>query len=110
MISQYLVDIIERDDGTFVATGSSNSSTRDFKGITTRGGDDMVIAAFDMYGNLKWARSFGGTANETAYAICLSPKGGYAVAGSTLSKNIDMAGIAQYVNGRSVGVIVKFPE
>ncbi len=105
-----LVDIIEKDDGTFVATGSSNSSTRDFKGITTRGGDDMVIAAFDMYGNLKWARSFGGTANETAYAICLSPKGGYAVAGSTLSKNIDMAGIAQYVNGRSVGVIVKFPE
>ncbi len=105
-----LVDIIERDDGTFVATGSSNSSSRDFKGITTRGGDDMVIAAFDMYGNLKWARSFGGTANETAYAICRSPKGGYAVVGSTLSKNIDMAGIAQYVTGLPVGVIVKFPE
>ena len=105
-----LVDIVQLDDGSFVATGCSNSSQRDFKGITTRGGDDIVIAAFNMYGNLTWARSFGGTADEEATAICTSPKGGYVVAGSTLSKNIDMEGIAQYVNGKSVGVIVKFPE
>ncbi len=105
-----LVDIVEKEDGSFVAVGCSNSSTRDFKGITTRGGDDIVIASFDLYGNLTWARSFGGTADESAYAVCISPKGGYAVAGRTLSKNIDMAGIAQYVNGKSVGVIVNFPE
>ncbi len=105
-----LVDIVEKEDGTFVAAGCSNSSTRDFKGITTRGGDDIVIAAFDMYGNLSWARSFGGTANESANAVCLAEKGGYVVAGRTLSKNIDMNGIAQYVNGKSVGVIAKFPE
>ncbi len=105
-----LVDIVEKEDGSFVAVGCSNSSTRDFKGITTRGGDDIVIASFDLYGNLTWARSFGGTADESAYAVCVSPKGGYAVAGRTLSKNIDMAGIAQYVSGKSVGVIVNFPE
>ena len=105
-----LVDIIEKEDGSFIATGCSNSSTRDFKGITTRGGDDIVVAAFDMYGNLSWARSFGGTANESASAVCLAPNGGYVIAGRTLSKNIDMNGIAQYVNGKSVGVIVKFPE
>ena len=105
-----LVDIIEKEDGSFVATGCSNSSTRDFKGITTRGGDDIVIASFDKNGNLTWARSFGGTANESANAICLSSKKGYVVAGSTLSKNIDMVGIAQYVNGKSVGVLAKFPE
>ncbi len=105
-----LVDIVEKEDGSFIATGSSNSSTRDFKGITTRGGDDIVIASFDMYGNLSWARSFGGTADESANAVCLAPKGGYVIAGRTLSKNIDMNGIAQYVNGKSVGVIAKFPE
>lgn len=105
-----LVDIIEKEDGTFVATGCSNSSTRDFKGITTRGGDDIVIASFDKNGNLSWARSFGGTADESASAICLSKKDGYVIAGRTLSKNIDMVGIAQYVSGRSVGVIAKFPE
>ncbi len=105
-----LVDIVEKEDGTFIATGSSNSSTRDFKGITTRGGDDIVIASFDKFGDPIWARSFGGTANESANAVCLSEKGGYVIAGRTLSKNIDMIGIAQYVNGKSVGVIAKFPE
>ncbi len=105
-----LTDIVEKADGTFVATGASNSSTRDFKGITTRGGQDIVIASFDKHGNLTWARSFGGTADESAEAICLSQKSGYVIAGRTESKNIDMVGIAQYVNGRTVGVIAKFPE
>ena len=105
-----LVDIVEKEDGSFVAVGCSNSSTRDFKGITTRGGDDIVIAAFDVHGNLSWARSFGGTADESASAVCLAENGGYVVAGRTLSKNIDMNGIAQYVNGKSVGVLAKFPE
>ena len=105
-----LVAVVEKEDGTFVATGCSNSSTRDLKGITTRGGDDIVIACFSKRGELTWARSFGGTNDESANDICLSPKGGYLIAGRTLSKNIDMAGIAQYVNGKSVGVLAKFPE
>ena len=105
-----LTCVVETEDGSFIAAGSSNSSTRDFKGVTTRGGDDIVIACFDKYGDLSWARSFGGTADESANAICLASDGGYLVAGKTLSKDIDMKGIAQYVNGKSVGVIVKFPE
>ena len=105
-----LVAVVEKEDGVFIAVGKSNSSSRDLKGITTRGGDDMVIASFDKYGNLTWARSFGGTQNESASAICLAEKEGYVVAGRTLSKDIDMKGISQYVNGRSVGVIAKFPE
>lgn len=105
-----LIDIIEKSDGTFVAVGCSDSSTRDLKGITTRGGDDIVIAAFDKRGSLIWARSFGGTLDESSDAICLASDGGYCVAGRTLSKNIDMYGIAQYVNGKSIGVIAKFPQ
>ena len=105
-----LVDVVEKEDGTFIAVGKSNSSSRDFKGITTRGGDDMVIASFDNYGNLTWARSFGSTNNESATALCLAENDGYVVAGRTLSKDIDMKGISQYVNGKSVGVIAKFPE
>ncbi len=105
-----LVAVVEKEDGSYIAVGKSNSSSRDLKGITTRGGDDMVIASFDKYGNLAWARSFGGTQNESASAICLAEKEGYIIAGRTLSKDIDMKGISQYVNGRSVGVIAKFPE
>ena len=79
-----LVDVIAKEDGTFVATGKSNSSSRDFKGVTTRGGDDMVIASFDAYGNLTWARSFGGTQDESATAICLAENNGYVIVGRTL--------------------------
>ena len=105
-----LTSVIEAEDGTFITAGYSNSSSRDFKGITTRGGDDIVIASFDKFGSLSWARSFGGTKSDSANAICLGSDGGYLVAGKTLSNDIDMKGIAQYVNGKSVGVIVKFPE
>ena len=105
-----LTSIVELEDGSFITAGYSNSSTRDFKGITTRGGDDIVIAAFDKLGSLSWARSVGGTKDDSANAICLGSDGGYLVAGKTLSNDIDMKGIAQYVNGKSVGVIVKFPE
>ncbi len=105
-----LTSVIETEDGNFITAGYSNSSSRDFKGITTRGGDDIVIASFNKYGSLSWARSFGGTKSDSANAICLGSDGGYLVAGKTLSSDIDMKGIAQYVNGKSVGVIVKFPE
>lgn len=105
-----LTCIIETEDGSFIAAGSSNSSSRDLKGVTTRGGNDIVVASFNKYGELSWARSFGGTKSESAAAISLAKDGGYLVAGKTLSKDIDMKGIAQYVTDKSVGVIVKFPE
>ena len=101
---------IEAEDGSFIAAGASNSSSRDLKGVTTRGGNDIVVVSFNKYGELSWARSFGGTKSESAGAICLADDGGYIVAGRTLSKDIDMKGIAQYVTDKSVGVIVKFPE
>ncbi len=105
-----LTCVVETEDGSFIAAGSSNSSTRDFKGVTTRGGEDIVIASFDKYGELSWARSFGGTNNESANAICLGTNGGYLVAGRSLSKDIDLKDISKYVAGKSIGVIVKFPE
>lgn len=105
-----LTAVTELPDGSFIATGYSNSSSRDLKGITTRGGKDMVIASFGKLGTLDWVRSFGGTQEDSATAICLGTNGGYVIAGHTLSKDIDMSGIAQYVNGQSVGIIVKFPE
>lgn len=105
-----LVDIVEKDDGSFITVGSSNSSSRDLKGITTRGGNDIVLASFDSLGMLSWARSFGGSNDEKSYAIALSKDGGYVVAGETGSSDVDMEGIAQYVTGNTKGVIVKFPE
>ena len=105
-----LTCVVETEDGSFIAAGSSNSSSRDLKGVTTRGGNDIVVASFNKYGELSWARSFGGTKSESADAICIAKDGGYIIAGRTLSKDIDMKGIAQYVTDKTVGIIVKFPE
>ena len=93
-----------------VGVKNSSMPTQDIQMFKDRGGDDIVIASFDKFGSLSWARSFGGTKSDSANAICLGSDGGYLVAGKTLSNDIDMKGIAQYVNGKSVGVIVKFPE
>lgn len=108
--NENLTCVVETEDGSFIAAGSSNSSSRDLKGITTRGGNDIVIASFNRSGELSWVRSFGGTKTESASAICLANDGGYVVAGKTLSNDIDMKGIAPYVTDKAVGVIVKFPE
>lgn len=105
-----LTCIVEAEDGSFIAAGASNSSSRDLKGVTTRGGNDIVVVSFNKYGELSWARSFGGTKSESAGALCLAEDGGYIVVGRTLSKDIDMKGIAQYVTDKTVGVIVKFPK
>ena len=102
--------VAKTEDGSFIAAGSSNSSTRDLKGVTTRGGNDIIVVSFSEYGELSWARSFGGTRSESASAVCIAEDGGYIVACKTLSKDIDMKGIAQYVTDKTVGVIVKFPE
>ncbi len=103
--------ITELSNGTFIVAGSSNSSSRDFKGVTTRGMKDIFIAAFNQNGDLCWVRSFGGTMNETALALCRGADGGYVVAGETFSNDVDLSGIAPFGgNGQTVGIIIKFPE
>lgn len=103
--------VIELSNGNYIMAGSTNSSTRDFKGITTRGKKDIFVASFNSNGTLIWVRSFGGTENDGALALCKGGDGGYVVVGESLSKNVDLDGIAPYGgNGRSLAVMVKFPE
>lgn len=103
-------DLIETEEGTLIAVGYTNSSTRDLKGVTTRGGDDIVIAAFNKSCSLLWARSFGGTADDSAAAVVRGVNGGYVVAGTSASTDVDLKGISDYAGNNSVGVIVKFPD
>lgn len=103
--------IVELPNGNFIAAGNTNSSTRDLKGVTTRGGKDIIIASFDKRGDLLWKQSFGGTAEDLANCICTAPDGGYIAAGRTLSNNVDLEGMTSLTaTGKSVGVIVKFPK
>ena len=103
-------DVVETANGDLIAAGYTNSSSRDLKGVTTRGGDDMVIASFAKNGTLKWARACGGTANDCAEAICLGSDGGYVIAGYTESQSVDFENMAKYAHaGKPDAAIVKFP-
>lgn len=103
--------VIELSNGTYIMAGSTNSSTRDFKGVTTRGKKDIFVASFNKDGTLIWVRSFGGTENDGALALCKGGDGGYVVVGETFSNNVDLNKISPYGgNGKSLGVMVKFPE
>lgn len=103
--------VIELSNGTFIMSGSTNSSTRDFKGVTTRGKKDIFVACFNEDGILSWVRSFGGTENDGALALCKGADGGYVVVGETKSKDLDLEGIAPYGgNGFTLAVMIKFPE
>ena len=109
--SDIATEVIELPNGNYIMAGSTNSSTRDFKGVTTRGKKDIFVASFNSNGIPVWVRSFGGTENDGALALCNGADGGYVVAGETLSKNVDLEGIAPYGgNGKSLAVMVKFPE
>ena len=106
-----LTDLVETPSGNYIAAGYTNSSTRDLKGVTTRGGNDIVVASFSKSCDLLWARSFGGTLDDSAQAVCLGADGGYVVAGKSNSTNVDLKGIGDYAsNGNTIGVVVKFPE
>ena len=103
--------VIELPNGNYIMVGSTNSSTRDFKGVTTRGKKDIFVASFNKNGTLVWVRSFGGTESDGALAICKGGDGGYVVVGESLSNNVDLQGIAPYGgNGKSLAVMIKFPE
>lgn len=108
--AERLQDVIETDSGNFIAVGYTNSSTRDLKGVTTRGGDDIVIAGFNSRCSLLWARSFGGRNDDSASAIVAGASGGYVIAGRSKSLDADLSGISSYGGNNSVGVVVKFPE
>lgn len=43
--------------------------------ITAVGGTDIFVCKYDNMGNLVWAKQMAGTANETAYGICVNGAG-----------------------------------
>ncbi len=103
--------VLELPNGTYIMAGSTNSSTRDFKGVTTRGKKDIFVAGVNKNGTLMWVRSFGGTESDGALALCKGADGGYVVVGETFSKNVDLDNISPYGgNGKTLAVMVKFPE
>ena len=91
-------DIIATPDGGYVIVGHTNSNDGDVLGWH-EGYDendypypDSWIVKLDKDGNMVWQKTFGGSGEDIATSITVTPDDGYIVAGWTGSSDGDVSG------------------
>jgi hypothetical protein len=85
-------------DGGYIAAGG---------GITKGGessGSNFLFAKLSRDGNNEWAKSYGGTGDDTAYSVLQTSEGGYLAAGS--SESAELPGY----HGKSDGYLIKLDK
>ncbi len=75
-------------DGGYIVVGETMSRDENIRG--NHGNSDFWIVYLDASGKVIWQRCFGGTKNEEAYSVAVTPDGGYIVAGYTESNDGDV--------------------
>jgi hypothetical protein len=87
--NDYANSMVETFDGSYIITGTTNSSNGD---ITdgNNGSDDIWVIKIDSEGNKIWDRTFGGSNYDFAKSIQQTNDGGYIIAGYTLSNDGDI--------------------
>lgn len=76
-----LFDIIQNPDGTFLASGMTNSFSS--------GGDfDGWLLKTDAQGNVLWSKTYGGSGNDLFKKVIATSDGGYLISGVTGSSGI----------------------
>jgi hypothetical protein len=80
--------IAKTADGGVVVVGYTASTDDDV--LSNNGNTDFWVLKLDASGNKQWAKSFGGSSDESAFAVTTTADGGYAVVGSTASTNGDV--------------------
>jgi uncharacterized delta-60 repeat protein len=88
-------------DGGYIVAGNATSNNGDVTG--NHGGSDTWVVKISSTGSLQWQKCLGGTGNDEARSVQLTPDGGYIMAGSTQSNNGDVTGN----NGNSDAWVVK---
>ena len=69
--------ICETSEGGYIVAGWTSSFGA--------GEHDFLVIKLNSYGNIQWAKTFGGTDDDYANSICKTSDGGYIVAGYTYS-------------------------
>lgn len=88
-------DIIPTQDGGYLVAGGSTSSDGDLLKTTEilHGGNyDFWFLKLDANLNIQWKDHLGGTGSDLARKVLQSSDGGYVVAGSTSSNDVDVSG------------------
>lgn len=74
-------------DGGYIAVGSVVSNDGDVS--LNHGNSDFWVAKMNVSGGTEWSRAYGGSDNDSAYAVEITSDGGYAVVGSSFSSDGD---------------------
>ncbi len=88
--SDYAYSLKPTPDGGYIAAGYSYSSNFDVSG--NHGDADAWVVKLNSNGGIQWQKSLGGSNEEIARSIQLTPDGGYIIAASTKSDNGDVSG------------------
>jgi hypothetical protein len=93
--------ICRTTDGGLIGAGFTSSADGD---VTNPKGDvDLWLVRLDSAGNLKWQKTYGGTALDLAQCIIQTKDGGYVIAGNSISANGDLT----HNNGKADGWIFR---
>jgi hypothetical protein len=87
----YGQSICQTTDGGFVATGYVNSINGDV--TNNHGSTDLWVVKLTEGGELQWQKAFGGTLQETGFALQQTNDGGYIISGYAWSNNGDVSGV-----------------
>ena len=104
---------VAADSTGYVAVGHSNSTSfgnGDWTGIAGKGGKDAIIVKYDFNGGRIWAKSFGGSGDDTFYSVT-ADSSGYVAAGVSAPLSFgsgDWAGFT--AKGKNDATIVKFTK
>ncbi|MEO8087676.1 MAG: T9SS type A sorting domain-containing protein [Bacteroidota bacterium] len=83
--------IIQLPDSGFLTLCYTNSTDGDLAS-TPANWTDVWLVKLDPSGNIEWGQTFGGSRDDAAYDIQLTPDGGVIFAGLTLSNDGDVSG------------------
>jgi len=82
--------VLVMSDSNFVVIGATTSNDGDVSG--NHGNWDWWVVKVNMYGDIVWQKTYGGTNNEFAYSIQETQNKGFAIAGSSRSNDGDVSG------------------
>ena len=106
--------IVETSDGGYIAGGYFRSGSIQVGNETlTNGGSyssDGIIIKYDAYGEVKWAKSYGGSDDDYIYSVAGTSDGGYIVGGYFESETIQVENEILERKGKKDAVIIKYTE
>ncbi len=110
----FIEKIFETSDGGYIVGGYFQSTANFGNGITltSNGSKDALIVKYTSEGNVEWAKSFGGTAEDSISAVSETSDGGYIVGGYFKSSSVDLESGVTLNNKNNDetkdGIIVKY--